>query len=156
MKRCAFLSLILVTLMGQSVTAKAQDWSINIKKEPVKVYAQRFGKKINEHLEIVSFMSDVQGKPHLTVYLRNGHNKKGASSIGLKYLDTETKIQVQRVQISKPMSIISGKPNGTHLFETFTEKNTEYQIFYTVNGGKIAPQVTLKLSGAKHSAKAKQ
>lgn len=122
-----------------STAIKTKSFGANTKALPTVIAAGK--------LDAGAFKSKLNGKPVLTVRLRNGKHKMGSSTIQLRPPESPVVLQFQRVDIAKPMSIITKKPDGAHLFDTFACGGKTYKIFYHIKDGKLASNVTFS-SGA--------
>jgi len=121
-----------------------QEWSVPIQNKTFSASAKKLPTVMAENkLDIGAFKSKLNGKPVVVVRIRNGKNKMGASSIQLKNPLSVGVLQYQRVDIAKPMSVITKKKDGRHLFETFVNSGKTYQIFYHVKQGKLDPKLTI-------------
>jgi len=131
------MTLLFVSVLG------AEQWSAPIQKKPLGTHGKaNVNIPIHAKLDFAACKMKVNGQPHLVVRLRNGKHKMGDSSIQLKSLTSPASIRVGRIDIAKPMSLIAGKEDGAHLFDTFIEHGKTYEIFYHIKNGKLEPNVT--------------
>jgi len=138
-------TIIAVSAIFIATASAQEEWVKNIGKKPGNgpINDNALG-KISSKLDFIPYKSTIAGKPSLAVRVRNGKHKMGGSTIGIKLKDFPTTMKMGRIDIHKPMSVITSQPDGSHLFETFTEGSKTYEIYYTVTGGKLSPKVTVK------------
>lgn len=133
------IKLLCIALLFITSLASAEEWSAPIGEKPFKGGTRQLPGVVSETLDFGAYFLDDQ----LVVYIRNGKHKMGAPTIAVKCVGTPATLEVQRVKIEKPLSLINKKGDGTHLFESFTNSDKPYEIYYHIKGGKLESKITL-------------
>jgi len=135
-----FLGLaFLLTATLTTSLASADEWSAPIGKKAFKGGTKKLPGVVSEKLDFGAYLLEDE----LVVFVRNGKHKMGASSIAIKCVGTPATLEVQRVRIAKPLSVMKQKRDGAYLFESFTNSGKPYEIFYHLKNGKLEPKITV-------------
>jgi len=131
------LSAILIS------SACAEEWTGKIGKKPSNGPTKN-ATVISEKLDFIPYKSSINGVASLAIRVRNGKHKMGGETISVELENSSTVIKVGRIDITKPMKDVMAKGDGEHLFDTFLSSGKSYQIFYSIEGGKLKPQLTVR------------
>jgi len=119
--------------------ASAEEYSTSFSKKPFNAATKKLPGVVSPKLDFGAYLH----ADRLNVFIRNGKHKMGSQSIILENEDSPSKLHVQRVLISKPLSIINAQPDGVHVFDSFTKEGTKYNITYQIQDGSLVETITL-------------
>ena len=124
-------------------SVSAEEYSTAFSKKPFGPATKKLPGVVSPKLDFGAYIAPLNGEPQLHVYIRNGKHKMGAQTITLNNADSPSELEVQRVLIAKPLSVISTQPDGTHVFDTFTNEDKVYDITYQIQDGSLVETITL-------------
>lgn len=129
--------LYLVLFLAVSL-ASAEEWSAPFSKGKIG-HSKKVPGVVSEKLDFGAYLT----ADKLVVLIRNGKAKMGGRTITIKCADSPATLEVQRVRIAKPLSLINQKGDGTHFFDSFTNSDKLYEIYYHIKGGKLESKITI-------------